>query len=167
MTYSTARRKNPYVIGRPINETELIFGRESLFHFIEDNLRQNIKVILLHGQRRMGKSSVLLNIPNFVAPDRFAFVPFDLQDHSQKSFYAILHALITEIIDYLEIDSDEIALPSTTDLEKDPYIFSRQFLPQVYQVLDGKKLVLLLDEFDALSNEVSDSVVKKFFPFYI
>ncbi|MBD2778563.1 ATP-binding protein [Iningainema tapete] len=164
MTYSTTRR-NPYIIGRPINEKELIFGRESLFHFIEDNLIQNIKVTLLHGQRRMGKSSVLLNIPKFVAPDQFAFVPFDLQKHTQKPFYVIVYALVTEIINYLKIDLEAIALPSTTDLEKDPYIFSRQFLPQVYRVLNGKKLVLLLDEFDDQSNEVSNSVVKNFFSF--
>ncbi|BAZ27185.1 extracellular ligand-binding receptor [Kalymmatonema gypsitolerans NIES-4073] len=164
MTYSTARR-NPYIIGRPIDEPELIFGRESLFGFIEDNLRHNVKVIFLHGQRRMGKSSVLRNIPNFVAPDEFVFVPFDLQEHSRKPLSHILDALATEIIDHLELDSDKISLSSTTELEIDAYIFAHKFLSQIYKTLGDKKLVLLLDEFDALSNEDSDSVVENLFPY--
>ncbi|NMG08271.1 ABC transporter substrate-binding protein [Brasilonema sp. UFV-L1] len=164
MTYSTTRR-NPYIIGRPIDEPELIFGREALFGFIEDNLRQNVKVILLHGQRRIGKSSVLRNIPNFVAPDSFVFVPFDLQDQSGKSLSNILVALATEILDYLELDEDNIKLPLTTDLETEPYIFSSQFLPQVFKELQDKKLVLLLDEFDSLTTEESKSLVKNIFPY--
>ncbi|WP_017318195.1 ABC transporter substrate-binding protein [Mastigocladopsis repens] len=164
MTYSTTRR-NPYIIGRPIDEPELIFGREALFAFIEDNLRQNIKVILLHGQRRIGKSSVLRNIPNFVAPNDFVFVPFDLQDQSGKSLSNILETLATEILDYLELDQDNIKLPLTTDLEKDPYIFSSQFLPQVLKELQDKKLVLLLDEFDSLTTQESNSLVKNIFPY--
>ncbi|MBO3461783.1 ABC transporter substrate-binding protein [Aetokthonos hydrillicola Thurmond2011] len=164
MTYSTPRR-NPHVIGRPIGEEELFFGRESLFHFIEDNLKHDEKVILLHGQRRIGKSSVLRNIPNFVAPDRFLFVPFDLQDKSQQPLSSILHALAAEILSHLDLDADNIKLPNVIDLEKDPYIFARQFLPQVYKILDNKELVLLLDEFDAFSDGGSDSAVANFFAF--
>ncbi|BAY88257.1 ABC transporter substrate-binding protein [Tolypothrix sp. PCC 7601] len=164
MTHSTARR-NPYVIGRPIDESELLFGRESLFNFIEDNLKQDIKVILLHGQRRIGKSSVLRNIPNFVAPEQFAFITFDLEYHSRETLSRILAAIATEIIEQLELDLDRISLPDITELETDPYIFYRQFLPKVYQEIGNQKLVLLLDEFDALNNDSSDTAVEHLFPY--
>ncbi|MBD2203088.1 AAA family ATPase [Calothrix sp. FACHB-1219] len=164
MTHSTSRR-NPYVIGRPIDESQLLFGRESLFNFIEENLKQDVKVILLHGQRRIGKSSVLRNIPNFSPPEDFIFVFFDLEYHSRKPLSSILDAIATEIIEQLEFDLDKISIPDITDLETDPYIFSNQFLPQVYQELKDKKLVLLLDEFDALNNDTPDAAVEHFFPY--
>ncbi len=166
---SQTTRRNPYIIGRPIEEPQLIFGREPLFGFIEDNLRSNTKVILLHGQRRMGKSSVLLNIPNFVAKDEFVFVPFDLQVHCSKSLSSILNALVKEIIEQLEaqfnLDSQNIHLPSTIELENHSNIFLTKFLPQIYKILGDKKLVFLLDEFDSLTREESDLVVKNFFPY--
>ncbi|NJN48892.1 MAG: hypothetical protein HC805_02685 [Alkalinema sp. RL_2_19] len=53
-----ASRKNPYIIGRPVSESDRFFDRENLFRFLTDSLPQ-AQVILLHGQRRIGKSSVL------------------------------------------------------------------------------------------------------------
>ncbi|MFM6782939.1 MAG: ATP-binding protein, partial [Dolichospermum sp.] len=72
--------KNPYIIGRPIYETENFFGRETLFNFINDNLENDQKTILLFGQRRIGKSSVLSQISRFIPEDRYFCVIFDLQD---------------------------------------------------------------------------------------
>jgi ABC-type branched-subunit amino acid transport system substrate-binding protein len=164
MRYSPARR-NPYIIGRPINERELFFGRESIFRFVEYHLKQGEKVILLDGQRRIGKSSVLRNIPKFVASDEFVFVPFDLQDYSQEPLSSILVSLAQEIIAHLKLNADKIRLPSIADLEAEPYIFSGKFLPQVYEALGERNLVLLLDEFDILGIDYSVSVVEDFFPY--
>ena len=50
MTTQT-RHINPYIVGRPIYDRESFFGRRKLFRFIEDNLKQNTQVVLLHGQR--------------------------------------------------------------------------------------------------------------------
>ncbi|NEO96344.1 MAG: ATP-binding protein, partial [Moorea sp. SIO3G5] len=76
---------NPYIIGSLIDKPEKFFGRDSLFRFIEDNLRQRVQLILLHGQRRIGKSSVLVQIPKKVAQDQFVFVNFDFEGHINKS----------------------------------------------------------------------------------
>ena len=161
MTYSTARR-NPYIIGRPIDEPELFFGRESLFQFIRDNLRQDKKIIVLYGQRRIGQSSVIQNIPKLVAPDHFVFVTFDLQDQSQEPFSSILHALITEIIIQLKLDINKITQPSVTELATDIDIFSRQFFTQVYEALGEQKLVLLLKEFNAFGDNNSNTAIEQF-----
>ncbi|MBD2778561.1 AAA family ATPase [Iningainema tapete] len=161
---NTKINRNPYIIGRPITEPKLFFGRENLFHFIDDNLNNSQKVILLHGQRRIGKSSVLSQIPNFVNRENFVFVPFDLQDQSQLSLSAILHRLATKIIDCFNLSPDQVTLPLATELEKDLTIFSRHFLPKVYQAVNGKNLVLLLDEFDVLSNDVPNLANQHFFP---
>ncbi|NEQ82976.1 MAG: tetratricopeptide repeat protein, partial [Moorea sp. SIO2I5] len=162
-------RPNPYIIGSIIDDPDNFFGRESLFRFIEDNLSNKVKVILLHGQRRIGKSSVLAQIPHTVAKDQFVFVNFDLQGYINKPLSRLLHDLAQEIHDHLgdhfELEPDDITLPSEQDLNTDQAIFSNQFLPKVYQVLKGKKLVLLLDEFDVLTNHKPPSAKPIFFPY--
>ncbi|NEN91306.1 MAG: AAA family ATPase [Okeania sp. SIO3H1] len=164
MTFST-NRKNPYIIGRPIYEKELFFGRDNLFNNIDAHLKNHENVILLHGQRRIGKSSVLSQIPNFVGGDKFVFVDFDLQDKARLTIAEVLEKLATEIIIKLKLKPDNIKLPLKTDLEANSEIFSEFFLPQVFQNLGDKNLVLLLDEFDVLSDYNPASAIEHFFPY--
>ncbi len=158
-------QNNPYIIGRPITELEKFFGRESLFHFLEDNLKQGVKVILLHGQRRIGKSSVLFQIPNFVTEERFNFVPFDLQDKSQLPLSELLHQLAEEIIYFLQLAPDTVRVPTIAELDTDISTFSYKFLPAVYQELGSNNLVLLLDEFDVLHNNKPEATTHPLFQY--
>jgi len=159
-------RRNPYIIGRPIYERNKFFGRESLFHFIEDNLIQGVQVILLHGQRRIGKSSVLKQIPNFLLNEEFVFVTFDLQDKGQLSLSNILKDLALTITEQLGIY--EIRMPTNAELENNIDFFFQDFLSKIYQKIDYKKLVLLLDEFDVIPNESKEINIAEeqdFFPY--
>ncbi len=141
-------RRNPYIIGRPVTEPNSFFGRESLFQFVTDSLYKGSQVILLHGQRRIGKSSVLAQIPNFVDLEQFAFVPLSLEGDSQKPLGEVLHELARDSLEHFGL-MDSIALPSIAELEADPKIFVDRFLLQLRQALNAQNLVLLLDEFDA------------------
>ncbi|NEO40987.1 MAG: ABC transporter substrate-binding protein [Moorea sp. SIOASIH] len=160
---------NPYIIGSLIDDPDKFFGRESLFRFIEDNLRQRVKVILLHGQRRIGKSSVLEQIPNKVANDQFVFVNFDLHSYINKPLSRILYDLAQDISDQLvddfDLAPDYLTPPSEQELVTDQAIFSNQFLPKVYRELNDKNLVLLLDEFDVLTDHNIPSAEPNFFPY--
>ena len=170
MTVAAARR-NPYIVGRPISEPELFYGRDDLFAFIEDHLRQRSQVILLHGQRRIGKSSVILQIPHFVDPEQtdFVFVPFDLHNKAQLSLGEVLHRLAGDIFNRLKFEVPSVTLPTISDLEANPTLFSETVLPKLYRVLNDRNLVLLLDEFDVLSRtELASSATaasETFFPY--
>ncbi len=149
--------RNPYIIGRPIDYRELLFGRKSIFKLIQENLQQSQQLLLLYGQRRIGKSSIILSIPQQLAEvNGFVFVTFDLSFYSQQPWSSILAALAQAIVDNLELETS-ISPPTTTELELEINIFERQFLPQVYQQLENKNLVLLLDEFDALIGQDLES----------
>ncbi|NES21045.1 MAG: AAA family ATPase, partial [Symploca sp. SIO3E6] len=163
MTATPQYRKNPYIIGRPISEPELFFGRESLFGFINDNLNQGTKVILLHGQRRIGKSSVLFQIPNFVGKNKFVFVSFDLHDQGKSSLPQILHNLAKDISKQLRLSPDTFKVPPTEELATAPTTLFRDFLAEVHQALGDKSLVLLLDEFDVLSTSEHHQGFDNFF----
>ncbi|MBD2487473.1 ABC transporter substrate-binding protein [Aulosira sp. FACHB-615] len=121
---------------------------------------------MLHGQRRIGKSSIIRNIPKKSQDlDDFVFISFDLEDYSQEPLSGILAALAEKIVEDIQLEQDHIKLPKSTELEVIPDIFYNQFLSQVYQKLEGKNLVLLLDEFEALSNENSESSLEEFFKY--
>lgn len=155
--------RNPYIIGRPIDYRESLFGRESIFQLVQENLQQSQQLLLLYGQRRIGKSSIILSIPQQLAElNEFVFVTFDLSFYSQQPWSIILAALAQAIVDNLELETS-ISPPTTTKLELEINIFERQFLPQVYQQLENRNLVLLLDEFDALiSQDLESSAIETF-----
>ncbi|MGK7928395.1 MAG: AAA-like domain-containing protein, partial [Spirulina sp.] len=169
MTILINKQINPYIIGRPIHKPEHFFGRNEIFAFIQDNLSQRTKVILLHGQRRIGKSSVLSQIPNFVKLDNFVFVILSLEGKSKKSLHDVLYELAREIKSYLEdelefsVQSIEVAKREAFQEDRD--VFTRDFLPQVYEVLGNKNLVLLFDEFDVLEDGAKDAAIDHFFPY--
>ena len=169
MTNSMAFEENPYIIGRPIYEPQYFFGREDIFQFLQENLRQRVRVILLHGQRRIGKSSVLAQIPNFIKLDQFVFIPLSLEGKSQKSLNAVLRELAIDIKDYLThelgISESKISLPSKQEFRDNYEIFSECFLPSIYEFLENKSLVLLIDEFDVLGDSFEESAANHFFPY--
>lgn len=158
-------RRNPYIIGRPIDEPKLLFGQQGLFDFIKDNLSQGVKVTLLHGQRLIGKSSIIRNIQNFVQLEDFVFISFNLEDYYGENLSKILAELSKEIIDHLQLDAEKIKSPSIADLEKEAYIFYSEFLTKVYDELDGKKIVLLVDEFEALIAQNHVPLLDEFFTY--
>jgi len=159
----TRPSRNPYIIGSPIDKKEEFFGRESLFRFIEDNLYQGVKVILLHGQRRVGKSSVLRQIPNFVGNNEFIFIHFDLEHRSQSKLSDILHEfakeIAQEIAEYLPIEQNTIKLPTVEEINNDTRIFTQRFFSKIFNLINGKKIVFLLDEFDVINNQIENPIL--------
>jgi AAA+ ATPase superfamily predicted ATPase len=142
--------KNPYSVGRPIFKPENLFGRETILSFIQEQLNSRAKVTLLYGQRRMGMTSFMNNIAEYVSLDEFVFVRLSLEDKYNKSLDKILYDLARNITDELGISRTTINIPTQEYLKVEPQDFVNIFLLQVYQQLKRKNLVLLLDEFDML-----------------
>ncbi|MFN7528584.1 MAG: AAA family ATPase, partial [Dolichospermum sp.] len=164
------QHRNPYIIGSVIDKLDQFFGRQSLFEFIKDTLQQNDPLILLYGQRRIGKSSVLKQIPQKISysEDQFIFIDFDIQvfvgDNQKHPINQILHYLAKRIGEEIEnsLTTIPITIPTAEDIEDDPTIFHGDFLTQIYNILGERKLVLLLDEFDVLSEANNEGNVEFF-----
>ena len=139
-----------YIIGKPIIDPNKFIGREDIFSTINDNLEQPL--ILLYGQRRIGKSSVLNQIPNKVAGDNFVFIHCNFEDLGQSSTSEILDLIADKIIEKLQINqNDELINHLIENIRTDINIFSKSFLPEIYKKLGDQKLALLFDEFDVVS----------------
>ncbi|MDJ0899317.1 MAG: hypothetical protein QNJ55_10935, partial [Xenococcus sp. MO_188.B8] len=166
---ATSFPKNPYIIGRPIHDSDNFYGREEIFQFIEDNLLNEVQVILLFGQRRIGKSSIINQIPLAVKLENFVFIPLSLQGKSHKSLGQVLFELATDIRDsindYLEASEVDITIPKVENFKQNHKIFVEQFLVQIYDILEARNLVLLIDEFDVLEDTKKDSAINQFFPY--
>ncbi|MTJ50146.1 ABC transporter substrate-binding protein [Dolichospermum sp. UHCC 0259] len=146
---------NPYTVGTPISDPERFFGREDLFGNINDSLQGNVQLILLYGQRRIGKSSILKQITKKLSTDEFVFVNFDFQHTETLATSEILRLIAIEIIEKLETNQ-ELLHHLAENIQTNTEIFSREFLSAVHQQLGNKKLVLLWDEFDVLSERDSE-----------
>ncbi|MFH0342193.1 MAG: tetratricopeptide repeat protein [Chromatiales bacterium] len=146
---------NPYVIGVPLTGEAGFYGRRDVFQFIKETLdtrQQN--VVVLYGQRRVGKTSILHQSMQQLANEGVLLpVYFDLQGKGRQSLAQVLFQLSREIGRELDIEND---VPTTFD--EDGRFFADQFLPQLATYLGTQRRVLLLfDEFDVLGDEVMAS----------
>ncbi len=162
---------NPYSPGTPLRKASPLFvGRENLLSFIIETAgrtnQQN--VLILVGQRRTGKTSLLLRLGE-TTPAALLPVYIDCQSLGVVAgMPAFLNDLAWYISDALEERGLEIGVPDRTVWETDPAnYFQRTFLKQVQAALPGEtRLLLIFDEFEAFENLVNDGILPPtFFPF--
>ncbi|MGB3061134.1 MAG: hypothetical protein WBE17_15480, partial [Anaerolineae bacterium] len=77
----TPLHRNPYIVGPPIEDRALFFGREDVFDYVRSGLatRADNVTLVLYGGRRTGKTSVLRQIQRGRLGTTFAPVYVDMQ----------------------------------------------------------------------------------------
>ena len=90
---------NPYIAGAPVTEARMFFGREDVFQWIENSVAGKYAdhILVIHGQRRVGKTSVLKQLGNRL-PHRYIPVFFDLQGRTHTTLDRFLWWLAREIV---------------------------------------------------------------------
>ena len=143
---------NPYIAGAPVTEASMFFGREDVFDWIERSLpgRYVDHILVIHGQRRVGKTSVLKQLPHRL-PERYIPVFFDLQGRTHTTLERFLWWLAREITRVLKQDHQVvIPMPKGEDFTADPEYLEGIFLPSLKPHLSDQNLLLTFDEFDSL-----------------
>ena len=102
-------KSNPYIAGNPVGGGEAFIGRADV---LRDVLRvlKNPKEsgMVLYGQRRIGKTSVLQELAaNLPQQGPYAPVYFDLQDKAALPLEQVLHELANRILYDLDISEFE------------------------------------------------------------
>lgn len=144
----TPQRPNPYIL-TPLTDGVGFYGRDSVLQFVRNTLMSPYQnVIVLFGQRRIGKTSLLhqLKQPD-ETPSGFRPLYFDLQGRAEHRLDQVLYGLAREIARSLGIES-----PPREAFAEESY-FQYGFLPRVYEVLGPERLLVLIDEFDVLGGE--------------
>jgi tetratricopeptide (TPR) repeat protein len=156
--------KNPYFIGGSVGDGPAFVGRADILRDVLDVLRHdNQNAIVLHGQRRIGKTSVLKQLEARL-PKEGDFLPvfFDLQDKSGWPLEKVLRKLADKINE---------CLPNkiNPDLGKEPEKnFRELYIPNILKELASEQsLVLFFDEFDVLaaSDKIEQPASAAFFPY--
>lgn len=162
-----AFRKNPYFYGRPVKEPDMFFGREQLLENILSRIKNVAKQdILIHGIRRIGKTSLLYQIHNKLG---LPFIPvyFSLQQIGAVDDTSVLRQLIYEVCEavsklsqYTSKELHKRKIPSNIDKVNESTAFdmvTRAFRKDLEALLaftkelaPGFRIVILLDEGDLL-----------------
>jgi len=143
---------NPYIAGSPVTDAKMFFGREDIFDWIQHSLAGQFAdhILVIHGQRRVGKTSVLKQLPHRL-PSRYIPVFFDLQGRTRTTLDRFLWWLAREIVRVLKQDRELILpLPEQEAFSRDLEYLESHFLPELRRLLPDHTLLLTFDEFDTL-----------------
>ncbi|MFO7678903.1 MAG: ATP-binding protein [Chloroflexota bacterium] len=150
---------SPYIIGVPLTERQEIFvGRAEISARIEQLLLDRRQPpLLLYGQRRVGKTSLLNNLGRLL-PSTIVPLFVDLQgpaSHS-KNEAGFLYNLARGI--QRAAAQREIDLPKLTrdDLAEDPFSQFDEWLDAVEVALGDNLALLMLDEFEVLAEALEN-----------
>ncbi|HZY45083.1 MAG TPA: AAA family ATPase, partial [Anaerolineae bacterium] len=149
---------NPYIAGNPVTGTEMFFGREDVFTFVQQALvgQHRDNVIVLYGQRRTGKTSVLYQMHRHLDP-RYLCIFIDLHGLALEGINGFLWELASTITRALRKDH-QIELPRPK--ERADFIadarssFENDFLPQVWSAIGDRHILLMLDEAIRLQEQI-------------
>jgi len=151
---------NPYVIGVPLTaQQELFVGRTDISAHIEQLLLDRRRPpLLLYGQRRMGKTSLLNNLgrllPSTIVP---LFVDLQGPASQAKDHSGFLYNISRGMVD-TALRQRNITLPTLTreTLATDPFTCFDEWLDEVEKTLGENTALLALDEFETLDRAFSE-----------
>lgn len=184
---------NPYVTGSPLEPEHgalVFYGREKFIQQIVRQIESNGNVILLEGNRRAGKTSILKHlegsktIPNWLvvysslqgaegASDRVGVPTVEVFREMARAIASSITKLDVDVPlpDGKKILAGEPALGIARSCkagigEDSPFIDFRDYLEVLLAVLEEKKLgiVLMLDEFDKLQEGIDNGVTSPQLP---
>jgi outer membrane protein assembly factor BamB/archaellum biogenesis ATPase FlaH len=148
---------NPYSTGTPTHDSSMFYGRERDIAFLKDNLTRDVKsVVVLYGQRRSGKTTLLVQLINSSIPGEHIPVLIDMQRVSYHiTIENFLRRVAYSIAQALKRKNLLITTPDSQDFQIDPIQAFDVFLDQLEEKLVRRRLILLIDEFEILEEHVT------------
>lgn len=144
---------NPYSPGRPIQSKHMFFGRRreqnAILGYI--NPTHQPTSLMICGQRRTGKTSLVQMTAQHPLVER-GYVPVfvDLEHFRANDDYQILRKIsreINRVVTELGLSFEPL---QSVRREEDLYSRFEEYLFDLYPDLQGKRILLILDEFEAL-----------------
>ena len=138
---------NPYIAGSPLRDPEGFFGRRDIIDWVSAELSNfHTNALVLYGQRRVGKTTILLQLRHSLSSDKFLPIYFDLQDQAKLRLGEVLANLADSVGSRINLNGH-----NQENFDDEGKYFRSVFLPDLYRVLDKEsRPVFLLDEFDVL-----------------
>ena len=161
---------NPFIVGNPIRTREMFFGREDDFTYVRSKLdSENLgALIVLFGERRAGKTSVLYQILGGRLGTRFVPVFIDMQAMAVTGDHDFLGRMAEIILSSLPEDcSLDFDMQVFNNREQNPFTNFERFIDNVLLSAGHRKLLLLFDEYELIEDKVEDNKISKDIFFFL
>jgi hypothetical protein len=155
---------NPYIAGNPIRTREMFFGRVDEFRFIARALEGGRKtaLIVLFGERRSGKSSILYQILNGELGEAFLPIFVDMQ---------IMAGITSDAEFFGRMIADACATLNKNGLSSEFYLsllkettstnVFRKLLQDIKARFPQRAVLLLIDEYEILEAKIDEGCLSR------
>ena len=148
---------NPYIVGNPIKSREMFFGREDDINFVARKIgkgRSN-QIVVLCGDRRSGKTSILFQILNGRLGNSFLPILIDMQMlagvRGDLEFY---RAILKSGYAALQSSGLKVRPEESVKEETNPEQLIESFLAWVRDNTGDKIVLFLLDEYELIEEKI-------------
>jgi type I restriction enzyme M protein len=170
---------SPYIVGKPIEREEMFYGRDDVIEQIKNHLNDETQsnVILLEGNRRTGKTSILKQLQKRNNLPSWLTVECSLQGADSMATHHVFRLFARRIWEACTRAGISTWLPSqpapapgkplklelvkalnTTFSEAYPFESFELYLQSVLEAIQPCKLLLMLDEFDKLQEGIDQGI---------
>lgn len=155
---------NPYFFPLPLGpdiniDANIFVGRKKAFSFVEEHFllpNQNVPLVL-YGQPRIGKSSILRYFSRYLEPNLIP-VYIDLLSLAQvESTGGLLYNLAKAIGQEMANREIRLNVPSLSEYIREPFIVFSEFLDEVERAAGApeNRLIVVLDEFEQIEKQLT------------
>jgi HEAT repeat protein len=149
--------RSPYVVGMPVKTSDMFFGRQDVFDWVRENItnQHQMQALVLYGERRMGKTSVLYQLLEHPPTPEHVCILFDLQlfaytDSAGELLYELAWAMNMRLSGYgLALEE-----PEREAFDENGYRAFLSYCDTLDRQLGSHRLVIMMDEFGVLMTKV-------------
>lgn len=159
---SDKRRQNPYSL-RQVRDSSMFFGRGVEIDRVIQWISEGETFIVLYGPKRIGKTSLMVQLAEKRLPEQCDALPILFDAHSLSPFdpqsflLALAEATVRKLEMYLKRADQRRGLRlRARDLQNDPYRAFAQWVARAQKQLGGKRLLFMIDEFTRAEEEVNN-----------
>jgi hypothetical protein len=151
---------NPFVVGNPVRDPAMFFGREAEFDLVRKRFEHTTHggLVVFCGERRSGKTSILFQIMEGRLGSDFIPVLIDMQSMAIGSEIEFLERIAIEIIEALSTEGQVLTPPDFKAGSKPSTVFQR-FVQELVRTHPTKKLIFLFDEYELFENKIASGTL--------
>ena len=153
---------NPYIVGNPVRDRHMFFGREAEFDLVKRRFVESRAIgglLIFCGERRSGKTSILFQIDQGRLGPEFVPVLIDMQSMAVESEEDFLLKVGTLILDRMGLEARS-NLGAIVGSKKPSAVF-RELVQSALNQHPERKLILLFDEYELFENKIKEGTISE------
>jgi len=158
---------NPYIVGYPVRDPAMFFGRETEFELVRKRFKNadHGSLVVFCGERRSGKTSILLQIQQGRLGGEFIPVLIDMQAmvvENERDFFArTTHQMVAQLHDQRIADAVPDYSPGQASIQ------FRGFIETLLRLHPGRKPLFLVDEYELIEEMVDSGTLNSDMSFIV